>query len=101
MDNDLAKNTRRSVLEFLQDELEASCHVRGYELYQLLGKGLSPAEFKAHLDYLEERRMVEKEPKKALKVDTKAEELGLAWYSITPYGIDVLGLSVETEILSG
>ncbi len=100
MANDLGKNMRRSVLEFLQDELKepGSYRVRGYELYHHLGKGLTPNEFKAHLDYLEERRMVEKEPKQAPKVDTKAEELEIAWYSITPYGIDILGRSTTAEI---
>ena len=90
------QETRLRVLALLlqvkrgQTELkeEQGLGVNGYNLYSLLGKDLTPDEFKADLDYLEQKSMVERKPTRMPYVDTKAEELESAWYSITASGID-------------
>ena len=90
---------RRSILEFLRDVKtgkgvvteEPGLGVNGYrQLYNHLAEGLTPDEFKAELDYLEEKGMVLRKPERTPRVQTKAEELDLAWYSITAPGIDEL-----------
>ena len=106
------KNMRMSVLKFLWDvkngrisldfpDLDPVLGVAGTVLYDRLGKGLTPDEFKAQLDYLEEKRRLARKPSTLPDQATEAEEqLYLSFYSITAEGIDDIESSRKQEPLS-
>jgi len=75
--------------------------VAGTVLYDRLGEGLSPDEFKAQLDYLEEKRKLVRKPPDLPDQATEAkDQLYLSFYSVTARGIDDIEGSSKEEPVS-
>ncbi len=103
------RRVRISVLEFLGDvkhgrlpgQETPRLGVNGEHIYNHRGEGLTMPEFKAQLDYLEEKgTVIRKPPEMPGAPKTKAEELKLSWYSITAAGMDEIeNKAIESRIL--
>jgi hypothetical protein len=99
----LYENTRIDILKYLWDveigkiqlERDTSLGVQGVTLFEALNSTLTTNEFIAQLDYLEDKGMIEKRPSSMPRTRTKEEELQVACYKITSYGIDIVEGSQE------
>lgn len=97
------KSTRIHILKFLSDvkigkEKVQDIHglgVKGFDLFNRIGSDLTANEFKAQLDYLEDKFLIERKPERMPPVATKEDELNLAFYKIKADGIDMV--EKETE----
>ncbi len=97
------KSTRIHILKFLSDvkigkEKVQDIHglgVKGFDLFNRIGSDLTANEFKAQLDYLEDKFLIERKPARMPPAATKEDELKLAFYKITADGIDMI--EKETE----
>lgn len=100
------KSTRIHILKFLSDvkigkEKVQDIHglgVKGFDLFNRIGSDLTANEFKAQLDYLEDKFLIERKPSRMPPAATKEDELKLCFYKITVNGIDMI--EEETEIPS-
>ena len=97
------KSTRIHILKFLSDvkigkEKVQDIHglgVKGFDLFERIGSDLTDSEFKAQLDYLEDKFLIERKPARMPPVATIEDALKLAFYKITADGIDMI--EQETE----
>lgn len=98
MDN--LKSTRMKILEFLSDvkigkETVKDTHdlgANGWDIFKRMGSYLNTNEFKAQLDYLEERGMIKRKPDRMPPTANKVDQLKLAFYKITADGTDMIEL---------
>lgn len=92
------KSTRMNILKFLSDvkigkEKVQDIHglgVKGFDLFNRIGSDLIANEFKAQLDYLEEKFLIERKPVRMPLAANKEDELKLAFYKITANGTDMI-----------
>ena len=100
------KSARTNILKFLSDvkigkEKVQDIHglgVKGFDLFNRIGSDLTANEFKAQLDYLEEKFLIERKPARMPPAANKEDELKLAFYKITASGTDTI--EEENENLS-
>lgn len=98
MDN--LKSTRMKILEFLSDvkigkEKVIDIHglgANGRDIFNRIGSNLTANEFKAQLDYLEEKLLIKRKPDRMPPAANKEDELKLAFYKITADGTDMIEL---------
>lgn len=87
------KSVRMEILKTLyHNDATIELGVKGIDLFKrVMSNDLTPHEFVAQLDYLDNKKMILRKPRncKTLKKD-KMQRLKLAWYSITSYGIDMI-----------
>ena len=94
----LFEKARIGILKYLWDvktgkitlEKDTGLGTHGVTLFKELKDSLSAHEFIAQLEYLEDKGMVVRKPSRMPRTRTKEEELELAWYDITSYGIDII-----------
>lgn len=94
----LFEKARIGILKYLWDvktgkirlEKDTGLGTHGVTLFKELKDSLSAHEFIAQLEYLEDKGMVGRKPSRMPRTRTKEEELELAWYEITSYGIDII-----------
>ena len=94
----LFEKARIGILKYLWDvktgkirvEKDTGLGTHGVTLFKELKDSLSAHEFIAQLEYLEDKRMVARKPSRMPRTRTKEDELELAWYEITSYGIDII-----------
>jgi hypothetical protein len=92
------KSSRIHILKFLSDvkigkEKVQDIHglgVKGFDLFNRTASDLTADEFKAQLDYLEEKFLIERKPSRMPPAATKEGELKLGFYKITADGIDMI-----------
>ncbi len=97
------KTSRINILKFLSDvrigkekvQDFQGLGVKGLDLLDRIGFDLTPSEFKAQLDYLEEKLLVERKPDRMPLTAHKKDELKLAFYRITANGTDMLEAESE------
>lgn len=99
------RQVRIEVLQLLLDakrgrgtaKVEPGYGISGSDLYDKLGTGFTPEEFKAHLDYLEEKGNLIRKPSDTPDETMEAKDLlYLYFYSIAAAGMDEIE-SKETE----
>jgi len=64
--------------------------INGFDLFNRIGSDLTAIEFKAQLDYLEEKYLIERKPSRMPHAPNKEDELKLAFYKITANGTDMI-----------
>jgi len=97
------KLIRIDILKFLSDvkigkEKVQDIHglgVRGFDLFNRIGSDLTADEFKAQLDYLEDKFLIERKPSRMPLAANKEDELKLGFYKITADGIDMIEEEIE------
>jgi hypothetical protein len=101
---DSQKLIRLQILKFLSDvkngkETVNDTHdlgANGWNIFKRIGANLTTNEFKAQLDYLEERLLIRRKPERIPATENKVDQLKLAFYKITDDGTDMLELESNT-----
>jgi len=102
---DSLKLIRLQILKFLTDvkngkETVKNTHdlgANGWDIFKRLGVNATTNQFKAQLDYLEERMLIRRKPERMPSTDNKVDQLKLAFYKITADGTDMIELESRTS----
>lgn len=97
---DSLKSIRLKILAFLSDvksekETVKDIHdlgANGWDIFKRVGSNLTTNQFKAQLDYLEERLLIRRKPDRMPATENKVDQLKLAFYKITADGTDMMEL---------
>lgn len=103
------KSIRMKILEFLSDvkigkEKVKDVHglgANGSDIFNRIGSNLTANEFKAQLDFLEEKLLINRKPDRMPPTANKEDELKLAFYKITANGTDMIELESDVPSQEG